>query len=520
MLMNTPAAVPAAPLPQAPAAARHAVLLTSATLLLLLALYFATAASLVSIWNSSETFTHGYIIVPISLWLIWRRRGNLLLYPPRPCWPALVPLAITGAAWLLARMGEVQVVMQYAFVAMLPLAVVAVAGWRLARSLAFPLLFLLFAVPFGEVLIDPLINFTADFTVWALQITGIPVLRNGTRFEIPTGNWSVVEACSGLRYLVSSITLGCLYAYLTYHSTSRRVLFIVLSLAVPVLANGLRAYMIVMLGHYSGMTLAVGVDHLIYGWLFFGLVMLLMFWIGGYWREDEAAPAVATLQQAAAHPPAPSRITAAGALAALAVAALWPAIAAYNDHVNHNPAAPQLVLALPLPPAPSYSNWEPRYTPADVQASVVLRGADGAPVALRVLYYRNQGNNKALISSANKLTGEKDPHHVIAQSVQHLGQQAHGLTVREARISGPEGDQLVWYWMRIGGHATASNYGGKVWQAWYKLTWRGDDGAMVMLATPVSGTADAARTTLQSFLQAQLPALDAALDAAQRGAVR
>ncbi len=106
--------------------------------------------------------------------------------------------------------------MQYAFVAMFPIVALAMLGPRLAGALAFPLLFLLLAVPFGEVFIAPLINLTADFTVWAVQATGIPVLRNGTRFDLPTGRWSVVEACSGVRYLISSVTLGCLYAYLTY----------------------------------------------------------------------------------------------------------------------------------------------------------------------------------------------------------------------------------------------------------------------------------------------------------------
>ncbi|GAB2860680.1 exosortase A [Pseudoduganella ginsengisoli] len=520
MLTNTPAAAPAISIPSAPPAARHAAVLAAAALLLMVALYFATAASLVAIWNSSETFMHGYVILPISLWLIWRRRDNLALYPPRPYWPALVALGLAGAAWLLARMGEVQVVMQYAFVAMLPLAVLAIVGVQLARSFAFPLLFLLAAVPFGEVLIDPLINFTADFTVWTLQLMGMPVLRNGTHFEIPSGNWSVVEACSGLRYLVSSITLGFLYAYLTYTSTWRRACFVLLSLVVPVIANGLRAVMIVLLGHYSGMTLAVGVDHLIYGWLFFGLVMLLMFWIGGYWREDEEAAAPATIQAAAAQPAVPTRTSAIAALVTVAVAAIWPVMAAYNDHVNYNPAVPQLALSLPLPPAKPYSTWEPRYMPADASISQVVQAADGAPVAVHIMAYRNQSNSKALISSSNKLTGEKEANHVVANGTAQVAVNGRTLALREARISGPEGDQLVWYWLRVGGHDTASNYGGKLWQAWYKLTWRGDDGATVLVSTPLARPtaegAEAARATLRAFLQAQLPAIDSALQAAQR----
>ena len=246
------------------------------------ALYFGTIKSIVSIWDSSETFAHGYVILPISLWLIWRRRANFSALPPTPWWPALGMLALLGAGWLVAHIGEVQVVTQYMFVAMFPVIALAVFGRRLAVSLAFPLLFLLFAVPFGEIFVGPLIEHTANFTVAAVRAVGIPVLRNGTRFELPTGSWSVVEACSGVRYLISSITLGSLYAYLTFRSTKRRLMFVALAIVVPIVANWLRAFMIVMIGHLSGMALATGVDHLIYGWLFFGLVMFIMFWIGSF----------------------------------------------------------------------------------------------------------------------------------------------------------------------------------------------------------------------------------------------
>ena len=185
--------------------------------------YFTTAASIVVIWNSSETFAHGYIILPISVWLIWRRRSILMQLTPQPCWIALIALAGCGFGWLLAELADVQVARQYMFVTMIPLIVIVVLGWRIAWSMAFPLFFLVLAVPFGDVFLAPLINFTADFTVAAVQFTGIPVLREGTTFTLPSGNWSVVEACSGLRYLISSFTLGCLYAYLTYQSPKRRL---------------------------------------------------------------------------------------------------------------------------------------------------------------------------------------------------------------------------------------------------------------------------------------------------------
>jgi len=525
MQLNPPPGVLRAgrPVPLAPATA----LLLAVALLAPFLLYFGTVRSIVSIWNSSETFAHGYIILPISLWLIWRRRDNFALYPPQPYAPALVLLGLLGAGWLAAQLGEVQVVSQYMFVAMFPVAALALLGPRLAGSLAFPLLFLLFAVPFGEVFVGPLIDFTANFTVWAVRATGIPVLRSGTRFELPTGNWSVVEACSGVRYLISSITLGCLYAYLTYRSLARRALFIGLSIVVPIIANGMRAYMIVMIGHLSSMQLATGVDHIIYGWLFFGLVMFLMFWIGSYWREDTDTPrahAAAANQEAAAEAGAPAAVPRrlpAMVAAVLVLAALWPAAALVGERANDNPAPVHLDdVAVSWPQAANFSDWHPYYMTPDAQLRRSYTAGAGQ-VALTMLYYRNQNREKTLISSLNRLTGYKDAWHDTTQTrlTETVGGQS--VTVRETVLRKDGGGALlVWDWMHIGGHDTTSNVVGKLWQMESKALLRGDDGAAIMLSAPLDENPDTARAALRAFLKDNLGAINAALAAAHGAGVK
>lgn len=99
--------------------------------------------------------------------------------------------------------------------------------------LAFPLLFLYFIVPFGEFAVPYLQEWTADVTILALRLTGIPVFREGMQFVIPTGTWSVVEACSGFRYLIACFMVGTLYAYLNYQSPKRRLVFVIAALVVP-----------------------------------------------------------------------------------------------------------------------------------------------------------------------------------------------------------------------------------------------------------------------------------------------
>jgi exosortase A len=503
------AAIPV-PAPQA----RAGIAALAVALLAPILLFYGTAASMVGIWNSSETFAHGYVILPVSLWLIWRQRAWFARIPARPWWPGLVLMAGAGAAWLAGRMGDVGVVMQYAFVAMMPLAALTLLGPRLAAKFTFPLLFLLFAVPFGEIFVGPLIQHTADFTVWAVQATGIPVLRNGTRFELPTGSWSVVEACSGIRYLISSITLGCLYAYLTYQSNLRRLVFIGMAVVVPIVANWLRAYGIVMIGHTSGMELATGVDHLVYGWLFFGIIMFLMFWVGSYWREDDK-PAAAASTAAPVATGGPARSLAPAAVAVVAMAAAWPAFAAYNDRANHNPQPVTLALpALGWPQASGFPDWQVDYMEPDARVTSTYRAPDGRPLMLQVLYYRNQSKQKGLISSVNRLAGEKSAFHETASRgrTEQAGEQS--LALREAVLHGPGGPLLVWQVLWVDGRYTSSNVMGKLRQAQGKLQFRGDDGAMVAIAAPYEDSkqgAEAARAALRTFLGQHFGAVDRAL---------
>src|ERR1051326_6345779 len=169
--------------------ANHRLLLAAA-LLAILSIYSDTAKSIVAIWRSSDTFAHGYLVVPISAFLIWTKRREVAALAPRPDVLGLALMGGAGFVWLAAEEAQVQVLAQYALVAMVLAPVGALAGRRLAWALAFPLGVLLLAVPFGEAFLPRLMDWTAEFTVAALRVTGIPVYREGTFFTIPSGHWA------------------------------------------------------------------------------------------------------------------------------------------------------------------------------------------------------------------------------------------------------------------------------------------------------------------------------------------
>lgn len=472
-----------------------------------------TFLSMYEIWDRSETFAHGFVILPISLWLVWRDRERYLGVPVAGDFRAFLVILPLVLGWLAARLGGVLVVEQYAFVAIWVAAVWLVMGLAMLRAAMFPLGFLLLMVPNGEFLIQPLIEFTADFTVGAVRLAGIPVYREGPFFTMPTGEWNVVEGCSGLRYLIASITLGVLYAYLTYRTLWKRLTFSLAAVIVPVLANGMRASMIVFIAHYSDMTLALGVDHFIYGWVWFGIVMLIMFWVGMIWREDlDEAPA-----------PPPALAVKAAPLHAGALALCLMAFPLYESHLAHREA---VAPALELPaPATGWSvseqpllPWTPEWHGMDVQRVRYYQQGE-QQIMLFLAWYGTQRDHAELINSRNIMVREKrsDWRQVGRDHpVKHLA--GAELPLYQAQLLANHGGSriLAWQWHRIHGRDGIDPYRAKIELALAKMLGRNDAGAAVIIATPHRDKTDMERAgkSLADFLAAHKPALDRMLDQA------
>lgn len=497
-----------------PRAWRLALPIMAAAVLAILAIYADTAKSIVAIWRSSDTFAHGYLIVPITVFLVWTKRQEVAALAPRPDVLGFLVMAAAGVGWIAAEAARVQVVAQYALVAMVTGAVLAVSGRRVAWTLAFPLAFLFLAVPFGEVFLPRLMQWTADFTTAALRLTGIPVYREGTFFDIPSGHWSVVEACSGLRYLIASVTIGAVFAYLTYRTWWKRALFLALSVAVPIIANFLRAYIIVMIGHLSGMKLAVGVDHFIYGWLFFGVVVGLLFWIGSLWFEP-AAPSLPRSAPLEGAPPNRAAMASA-ALGTVALAAALPLYLPHLDQVDVTPirlAAPAGTSGWALEPHQA-TQWRPLYRGAAASTLGVYRKGEQS-VAVYLGYYRNQRQGAELVGSQNLIAGAGDSHWAkIGESLRSEHLPNGVVELRQTRLGSARGRLLVWDWYRIAGQDLSDPYVAKALLARDKLLHRGDDSAAIVLAAPYEAHPEAAAETLRAFAREMLPAIDHALQAA------
>jgi EpsI family protein len=336
-------------------------------------------------------------------------------------------------------------------------------------------------------------------------------------FVIPSGNWSIVEGCSGLRYLIASVTVGCVFAYLYYRSLWRRLAFIAASIAVPIVANWVRAYIIVMLGHLSDNRIAAGADHLIYGWVFFGFVMLLLFWVGARWREDEAPlpadPRAGT--SSFALPGAALSSVGVVALVTASVVAAWPAWAA---HLDRREAAEARVAEL-VPPqdaggwqrqAEQMTEWRPQYKGAASSAFDTYTRGD-QQVVLYVAVYRNQKQGAELVNSQNVMIHQHHP--VWSRLGDSLRTERVGdadLPLRRTLMRSPGQRLVIWDWFVIAGRDVVNPYSAKLLQAREKLLGRGDDGVAIIVAAPYHDDPAEGEKMLREFIASMRGSIDAA----------
>jgi EpsI family protein len=165
--------------------------------------------------------------------------------------------------------------------------------------------------------------------------------------------------------------------------------------------------------------------------------------------------------------------------------------------------------------APAFSTWVPSYAAPDTGFNGVYQQASLPPVALTILYYRNQTRAKALISSTNRLAGEHDAYHENGSALRTEQVAGRSVVMHESRVQGPSGNVLVWHWMSVGGQPVVNAYAGKLRQAGLKLTFHGDDGAAVMVSAPYAEHQDDARQALHAFLDANLKAIESSLELAR-----
>ena len=447
--------------------------------------FYDTFANMVGVWNHSSTFNHCFLIPFIAVYLGLSKREQLARTMPAVSLLGLSYIAVNTLVWLGGELMSVAFAMHLAVVGMLIGAAWALLGNRAFLVVVFPFFYLYFAVPEGEFLVPYLQDWTATVVVTLLQLTGIPVFMEGRYLTIPSGSFVVAEACSGVNYLIATLSVSAMFMYLQFRAGWRRLVFMMAAVLVPLLANGVRAYGIVMISHLSNYKYAQGIDHFIYGWVFFGVVIFVLFWIGNLFSDIED-----TLPVATSVPLGPAvRVAKLVLMVLLAIGiALAPRGALRLLDSNRALAAQVRLPAVAgwQGPEPSTSALRPDFRGADQTLCARYRAADGRSVSVEVVYFRKQGDGGELINHDNRVFDKASQRQVdYGRRELRAGGAVHDVDVLRLRSETDGIETLYWYWYDSHGHRTANRASVKLAEGLARLSGRNEGGAFIAVGTPI-----------------------------------
>ena len=470
-------------------------------LLLWCVAFYESLLSAYNVWMLSATYNHCLFVIPISLYLIWQKIPDLLLKKAEPNYIALCLIIALMLVWALGFAGNINLFQHFAVFSILPLIFLASFGWRASRVILFPLLFILFAIPVGEELIPLFQQITADISVQMLLWSGVPVFREGLFIQVPGGKFLVAEACSGIRFFVSTVMLGSLCSYMFFRSFKKRLLFMLFSIILPIIANAIRAYGIMIVGYLTGMEHAVGADHLIYGWFFFALVTGLLILCANFFKEAEleVRKTINAENLNASWFSLPDKSFMVSFVVVFISFFLWKFAVIKSPDTKFNADLSILEEKFPssskqIKPG-SVLNWSPIFDDADIQFQA--RTFNGLKeVQLHFLAFT--GATEAELISWNNRVFEPNDWTLESSSSFNIKIEAHELPVTVLKIVSNAGrKRTIFYWYQAPGVLSNNKFEVKIWQALNVLSGIGKGGAFVAVSSP----SDNAESLLSAWVQ-------------------
>jgi exosortase D (VPLPA-CTERM-specific) len=504
--------------------------------LALTGLYWRVAPRLVHQWASDDDYTHGFLILPLTLYFVWNDQERLARVPVRASWLGAGLLVLGLVMLVVGTVGAELFLQRSSFVVVVAGLVWMLLGWEWLRALAFPIAFLLFMVPLPAIVMNavafPLQLFAAQTATFCLQTVGIPVLREGNVIALADTTLEVAEACSGIRSLQALLALGAVYGYFTQRSTWKRWALFLVSVPIAIAANALRVSGTGFLAHYFGSEVAQGFYHSFAGWIVFVVAFLMLLGCGGVLgriadpsgqgRDGAlgmtATTATATATAAATRSPSPSLIAALVLMAAAGF--VLHSRTGVETAVDRKPFA-----EFPL----QLEGWAGRDLKMDQQVLDLLKLTDytmrayippslssagpsagayegqmrqaAAPVWLYVGYYSSQRTGSTYHSPKNCLPGGGWTFKTTEQ-VAGVVPGEPSATINRVVIEKGFDKQLILYWYQDRGRVVASEYDAKAYLIWDAMTKNRTDGAMVRISTPIVGSEEEAYRHALAFLQA------------------
>lgn len=473
-----------------------ALALLGLSVLVTFGFYWHSVSSAVALWYGNSAYNHGFLILPISGYLIWDNKDRLKAMAPHPSLIGVGVVFFFSLAWLIARTAGINEGEHFAVVGILQGLVLAVLGGRLFKAMLLPMTYLWLMVPTGS-FFQPILQGIAQWiSAVMLKLSGVPVFTEGFYIEVPTGTYEIAPGCSGLNFILAGLALSPLFGYMMYSSLKKRLIAIAAMLAIAVIANGIRIYGIIALAEFTDRKIDIVDDHLLYGWGFFAIILLALGWIGSKFADpvDEMEkPALATSPQLA------SSVLLRGGLIALVVVSLLPLYRLYSVSrvVESSSAAIHLEATGALVSA-STARWEPHFDEADAQLVRTIE-VDGVRAEVFAALYDYQSDGRELITFSNDPTDN--------ENYRRRGSYSRTLTVegkptpwRFSLIRSGYDTRLVAYSYFIDGKFVVSNLKAKLYQSKAALLWGRQDAGVIALSVPSGDNPEEAEAELRHLI--------------------
>ncbi len=259
-------------------------------------LYAPTIVHLVSQWWHDPNFSHGFFVPVFAAFVIWQERERLTRLKPQPSWFGLLVLALALCVLIVGQMGAELFLARFSLLLLLTGMIVLFWGWRLFQALLFPLAFLLLMIPIPSIVFNqitfPLQILASKVAASVLPILNVPILREGNVINLPVMALEVAEACSGIRSLMSLVTLAIIYGYLMEKRVAMRWVLVLSAIPISVAANSVRIIGTGLLVQYWDPDKAQGFFHTFSGWLIFVVSLIMLYLLHvllrAIWHDREA----------------------------------------------------------------------------------------------------------------------------------------------------------------------------------------------------------------------------------------
>ena len=401
-------------LPQSSTLSSTGILLTVYGLwIAVVGIYWPSARDLSTLWTSpqqEEAFTHGYLILLISLWLVFRERKHLTSSAVAPSPKAVLILLLLSALWVWLWRAAIQEGHEMLLPVIWLTAITAALGWRAGRLLAFPVGYLYFAMPIWSDINGIVQTLSAKMTGALIFLTGLPAFMQGDYVQLPGGSIEIASTCSGLHALIVGLALATLYGKITDVPLRRRWLWIAVMGALSLIVNWIRIFTVIAAAYFTEMHSSLVRQHYWLGWwLFAGAFALFLWWTG---RKSQLARAGGALDEthagAATATPIRNRTATAAALSTLAALAVLP-LTSYGLDWIHAHARNPISIAWPADPAGWHATaaeggeWAPHFVHPSAEGLRRYTDASGQAVEVFTVAYRVQTQQAKLLGYWNHL---------------------------------------------------------------------------------------------------------------------